>query len=157
MIKKISNLFKKGNNDWLKVTVSIVISAVMVIFFSKTVASSYAFELPDTLTSGIGSNAERITLFEELDGDEQLNLVPYYATDEFNNKYTIYCLDKDKEWASGYTITKDSEPLNAGYSYIVQNGYPTRSLTGNDAYDNYLTQIAVWWYQDLSEGGEFSK
>ncbi|HIR59392.1 MAG TPA: Cys-Gln thioester bond-forming surface protein [Candidatus Onthousia excrementipullorum] len=152
MIKKISNLFKKGNNDWLKVTVSIVISAVMVIFFSKTVASSYAFELPDTLTSGIGSNAERITLFEELDGDEQLNLVPYYATDEFNNKYTIYCLDKDKEWASGYTITKDSEPLNAGYSYIVQNGYPTRSLTGNDAYDNYLTQIAVWWYQDLSEG-----
>ena len=154
MIKKVGNLFRKGNNDWLKVTVSIVISAVMVMFFSKTVVSSYAIPntLPNTLTSGMGSNSERITLFEELNGSEQLNLVPYYATDGSGIKYTVYCLDKEKEWANGYTITKDSASLDSGYVYLIQNGYPAKSLTGNNAYDDYLTQIAVWWYQDLAEG-----
>ena len=154
MIKKISNLFKKGNNDWLKVTVSIVISAVMVMFFSKTVVSSYAIPntLPNTLTSGMGSNAERISLFDNLYGSEQLNLVPYYATDGSGVRYTVYCLDKEKEWANGYTITKDNTPLDAGCVYLIQNGYPNKSLTGNNAYDDYLTQIAVWWYQDLYEG-----
>ena len=153
MIKKISNLFKKGNNDWLKVTVSIVISAVMVMFFSKTIATSYAIPntLPDTLTSGMGDNSERINLFNELYGDELLYLVPYYATSG-STRYTVYCLDKEKEWAPNHTITKDNAPLDAGYVYLIQNGYPAKSLTGNDAYDDYLTQIAVWWYQDLYEG-----
>ena len=152
MIKKISNLFKKGNNDWLKVTVSIVISAVMVMFFSKTIATSYAIPntLPDTLTSGMGDNSERVNLFNELYGDELLYLVPYYATSG-STRYTVYCLDKEKEWAPNHTITKDNAPLDAGYVYLIQNGYPAKSLTGNDAYD-YLTQIAVWWYQDLYEG-----
>ena len=153
MIKKISNLFKKGNNDWLKVTVSIVISAVMVMFFSKTIATSYAIPntLPDTLTSGMGDNSERVNLFNELYGDELLYLVPYYATSG-STRYTVYCLDKEKEWAPNHTITKDNAPLDAGYVYLIQNGYPAKSLTGNDAYDDYLTQIAVWWYQDLYEG-----
>ena len=154
MVRKIGRLFKKDNNDWLKVTVSIVISAVMVMFFSKTVVSSYAIPntLPNTLTSGMGSNAERISLFDNLYGSEQLNLVPYYATDGSGVRYTVYCLDKEKEWANGYTITKDNTPLDAGYVYLIQNGYPNKSLTGNNAYDDYLTQIAVWWYQDLYEG-----
>ncbi len=154
MLGKIGSLFKKSENDWMKVTVSIIISAVMVMFFSKTVVSSYAIPntLPNTLTSGMGSNSERITLFEELNGSEQLNLVPYYATDGSGIKYTVYCLDKEKEWANGYTITKDSAPLDSGYVYLIQNGYPAKSLTGNNAYDDYLTQIAVWWYQDLAEG-----
>ena len=154
MIKKVSKLFKKSNNDWLKVTASIVISAVMVMFFSKAIATSYAIPdtLPDTLTSGMGDNSERINLFNDLDGDELLYLVPYYATSDSGTRYTVYCLDKEKEWAPNHTITKDKAPLDAGYVYLIQNGYPAKSLTGNDAYDDYLTQIAVWWYQDLYEG-----
>ena len=153
MLKKVSKLFKKGNNDWLKVTASIVISAVMVMFFSKAIATSYAIPdtLPDTLTSGMGDNSERINLFNDLDGDELLYLVPYYATSS-GTRYTVYCLDKEKEWAPNHTITKDNAPLDAGYVYLIQNGYPAKSLTGNDSYDDYLTQIAVWWYQDLYEG-----
>ena len=51
MIKKVGSFFKKSNNDWLNLTVSIVFSIIMIIFFSKTVASSYALptELPDTI------------------------------------------------------------------------------------------------------------
>ena len=154
MVRKIGNFFKKSENDWLKVMVSLVISVIMVLFFSKTLVISYAIPdtLPNTLTSGMGDNSERISLFDGLDGEELLYLVPYYATDGSGTRYTVYCLDKEKEWAPNHTITKDATALDAGYVYIIQNGYPAKSLTGNDAYDDYLTQIAVWWYQDLAEG-----
>ena len=154
MVRKIGNFFKKSENDWLKVTVSLVVSIVMILFFSKTLLVSYSIPdtLPDTLTSGMGDNSERISLFDGLDGKELLYLVPYYATDGSGTRYTVYCLDKEKEWAPNHTITKDATALDAGYVYIIQNGYPAKSLTGNDAYDDYLTQIAVWWYQDLAEG-----
>ena len=153
-MRKLSNLFAKENNDFIKITVMMLIMIVLIIFFSKVVTNSYAIPntLPDTLTSGMGNNSERITLFEELEGDEQLNLVPYYATDGTGARYTVYCLDKEKEWAPDYTITKDNTALDQGYVYLIQNGYPAKSLTGNNAHDDYLTQIAVWWYQDLTEG-----
>ena len=93
MLGKIGSLFKKSENDWMKVTVSIFFSIIMVIFFGKTVASSYAIptELPDTLTTGMGDvQADRVNLFEGLDGEEIIALVPYYAYDG-SNRYTVYC------------------------------------------------------------------
>ncbi|HIS38303.1 MAG TPA: Cys-Gln thioester bond-forming surface protein [Candidatus Onthousia faecavium] len=113
-------------------------------------------ELPDTLTTGMGNIlTDRVSLFDNLYGDEIIALVPYYATDSTGIRYTVYCLEKDKGWPSNdspRTITKNATPLDAGYVYLLQNGYPNKSLTGNDAYDDYLTQIALWWYQDLAEG-----
>ena len=155
MVKKIGSLFKKGNNDLLKVTLATIISAVMVIFFSKAVVTSYALptELPDTLTTGMGSNADRINLFPQFTSNaEIIALVPYYATSSSGTRYTVYCLDKHKEWAPNYTVTRSDEELDAGYIYLLENGYPSKSLTGNDANDDYLTQIALWWYQDLTAG-----
>ena len=157
MIKKVGSIFKKGSNDWLKITVSIVISAVMVIFFSKAVASSYAAptELPDSLTTGMGDIlTDRVNLFDDLDGDEIIALVPYYAYDG-SNRYTVYCLEKEKGWPSNdspQTITKSEVPLDSGYVYILQNGYPNKSLTGNNKNDDYLTQVAIWFYQDRVNG-----
>ena len=157
MIKKVGSIFKKGSNDWLKITVSIVISAVMVIFFSKAVASSYAAptELPDSLTTGMGNIlTDRVNLFDGLDDDEIIALVPYYAYDG-SNRYTVYCLEKEKGWPSNdspQTITKSEVPLDSGYVYILQNGYPNKSLTGNDKNDDYLTQVAIWFYQDRVNG-----
>ena len=100
MIKEIfnnvSNFFKKTNNDWLKLTVSTIIAAVMVIFFSKTVATSYAIPdtLPDTLTSGQSSVTDRVNLFPTLDDDEIIALNSFYATDSSGVQYVVYCLDK---------------------------------------------------------------
>ena len=90
MVKKIGSLFKKGNNDLLKVTLATIISAVMVIFFSKAVVTSYALptELPDTLTTGMGTNADRVNLFPQFTSDEEiLALVPYYATSSSGTRY----------------------------------------------------------------------
>ena len=82
MIRKISGIFKKSENDWLKVTVSIFFSIIMVIFFGKTVANSYALSDLDSLTTGQGDVvADRVNLFPEFADDEQIALVPFYATD----------------------------------------------------------------------------
>ncbi len=153
-VKNVSNFFKKTNNDWLKVTVSTVIAAVMVIFFSKTVAVSYAIPdtLPDTLTSGQSEPTDRVNLFPTLDGNEIIALNSFYATDSSGVQYVVYCLEKEKQWATGKTLTRSDNPLDAGYVYIIQNGYPAKSLTGNSENDEYLTRIAVWWYQDRSSG-----
>lgn len=154
MLGKIGSLFKKSENDWMKVTVSIFFSIIMIIFLGKTVASSYAIPtaLPDTLTTGMGDAlTDRVTLFSEgLSDDEIISLVPYYAYDG-SNRYTVYCLEKEKGWPnnnSPKTITKNEVPLDAGYVYILQNAYPNKSLTGNDKNDDYLTQVAIWFYQD---------
>ena len=158
MLGKIGRLFKKSENDWMKVTVSIFFSIIMIIFLGKTVASSYAIptELPDTLTTGMGDTlTDRVTLFSEgLSDDEIISLVPYYAYDG-SNRYTVYCLEKEKGWPnnnSPKTITKNEVPLDAGYVYILQNAYPNKSLTGNDKNDDYLTQVAIWFYQDRVNG-----
>ena len=157
MIKKVGSIFKKSENDWLKVTVSIFFSIIMVIFFGKTVANSYAAptELPDSLTTGMGNIlTDRVNLFDGLDGNEVIALVPYYAYDG-SNRYTVYCLEKEKGWPSNdspQTITKSEVPLDSGYVYILQNGYPNKSLTGNDKNDDYLTQVAIWFYQDRVNG-----
>ena len=153
MVSKISNIFKKGHNDWLKVTISTIIAAVMVIFFSKTVASSYALSNLDSLTTGQGHVTEdRVNLFPEFTEGEIIALIPFFATDDNGERYTVYCLEKNKGWSPGETITRNETPLDDGYVYLLQNGYPKKSLTGDNANDEYLTQIAVWWYQDLVNG-----
>ncbi len=153
MVSKISNIFKKGHNDWLKVTISTIIAAVMVIFFSKTVASSYALANLDSLTTGQGHVTEdRVNLFPEFTEGEIIALIPFFATDDNGERYTVYCLEKNKGWSPGETITRNETPLDDGYVYLLQNGYPKKSLTGDNANDEYLTQIAVWWYQDLVNG-----
>ena len=147
--------FKKDKYDFIKITASIVFSAIMVMFLSKTILTSYALPntAPDTLTSGQNDPiADRVNMFPSLDGDEILALNSFYATDSGGVKYIVYCLEKEKLWSPNKTLTKNDTPLDAGYVYIVQNGYPAKSLTGNDENAEYLTRIAVWWYQDRSAG-----
>lgn len=42
--------------------------------------------------------------------------------------------------------------LDAGYAYLIENGFPNKHFTGNDDHDYYITQIAIWWYMDEAEG-----
>ena len=147
--------FKRDKYDFIKITISILFSAIMVMFCSKVILTSYALPntAPNTLTSGQNDPiADRVNLFPSLDGEEIIALNSFYATDSGGVKYIVYCLEKEKLWSPNQTLTKNSTPLDSGYAYIVQNGYPAKSLTGNDKNDEYLTRIAVWWYQDRSAG-----
>ena len=149
------SFFKKDKYDFIKITVSILFSAIMVMLCSRVILTSYALPntAPNTLTSGQNDPiADRVNLFPSLDGEEIIALNSFYATDSSGVKYIVYCLEKEKLWSPNQTLTKNSTPLDSGYAYIVQNGYPAKSLTGNDENDEYLTRIAVWWYQDRSAG-----
>ena len=41
----------------------------------------------------------------------------------------------------------------AAIAYILSNGYPRTSITGDSDKDYYITQAALWWYMDLHMGG----
>ena len=147
---------KKINTKSLLKIVVILIVAIGGIF-AKKILTSYAAlessEAPSKLVTSTGNVAsDRVSLFDDLEGDETISLVPFYGTDDNGNKYTVYCLEKSKDFAPNQTVAKIDTPLDDGYTYIIKNGYPNKSLTGNDKNDNYLTQIAVWLYQDRSAG-----
>lgn len=139
------------------VRILVVLIVLIGGIFAKKTLTSYALlessEAPSKLVTSTGNvMSDRVSLFDDLDENEAISLVPFYGTDDNGNKYTVYCLEKSKDFASNQTVTKVDTPLDDGYTYIIKNGYPNKSLTENNKNDNYLTQIAVWLYQDRSAG-----
>lgn len=139
------------------VRILVVLIVLIGGIFAKKTLTSYALlensEAPSKLVTSTGNvMSDRVSLFDDLEGNEAISLVPFYGIDDNGNKYTVYCLEKNKDFAPNQTVTKVDTPLDDGYTYIIKNGYPNKSLTENNKNDNYLTQIAVWLYQDRSAG-----
>ena len=63
----------------------------------------------------------------------------------------MYCLNIHKYTAQNSTAYLVGE-LDAGVAYIMLNGYPTKSFTGEKLKDYYITQTALWWYLDDTTG-----
>lgn len=59
---------------------------------------------------------------------------------------SIYCTeirDLSVSWGKmDYTLSKE---LDARYAYIMENGYPNKSITGNKEKDYFITALAVWY------------
>ena len=64
----------------------------------------------------------------------------------------VYCMDLDMKGATSGTNYTYSTNADAGLLYIMENGYPNKSITNRDEIDRYITQSAVWWY--LSDTGQ---
>lgn len=66
----------------------------------------------------------------------------------------LYCLNYHKKTAQNVTadVIKNSGNIDGGVVYIIKNGYPTKSITGDNDKDYYITQVAVWWYLDETRG-----
>lgn len=80
----------------------------------------------------------------------------YLAGIGFQTKMTtsgdyVYCLDRTKLTAENITATLVGEK-DAGFAYIIENGYPHKSITGDRLKDYYITQTAIWWYLDETAG-----
>ena len=63
----------------------------------------------------------------------------------------VYCRDFNLGIPYGVTMTLEGE-APAPIAYILSNGFPRTSITGNDDMDYYITQAALWWYMDLHMG-----
>ena len=64
----------------------------------------------------------------------------------------VYCRDMNLGIPYGVTMTLEGE-APAAIAYILSNGYPRTSITGDSDKDYYITQAALWWYMDLHMGG----
>ena len=83
----------------------------------------------------------------------------YIAGVYFSDKKTtdgkyLYCLNMPKKTAQNVkaTLVKNSKYTDGGLVYILKNGYPNKSITGDNKKDYYITQTAVWWYLDETHG-----
>ena len=88
-------------------------------------------------------------------GDAKI-LEGYVGDVQFNTKTTtdgkyIYCLNMGKKTAKNITAKLVGEK-DAGLAYLITNGYPNKSFTGDKLKDYYITQSAIWWYLDNTTG-----
>lgn len=63
----------------------------------------------------------------------------------------VYCLNMNKATAKNITANLVGQK-DAGMAYILANGYPSKTFTGDRLKDYYITQSAVWWYLDNTTG-----
>ena len=66
---------------------------------------------------------------------------------------TVYCLDSDKQTPQGdmiFEFEKRGE-LSTEHAYVLANGYPNKSITGDNTKDYYITAIAIWYLQDPND------
>ena len=63
----------------------------------------------------------------------------------------VYCTDFHKGIPYNVQMTLSGE-APAGLAYIISNGYPRVSITGDSDKDYYITQAAIWWYLDETTG-----
>ena len=106
--------------------------------------------------SGLVLNVEATSVPQSFTATSEKYLSGYIAGYHFGKKKNsaggyVYCNDIHKGTPHGEKMTLIGE-APAGIAYILSNGYPSKSITGNSDYDYYITQAAVWWYLDDTTG-----
>lgn len=124
---------------FIKIIVLFVVIALgYTAFFTASAATTTT--APDNVITG------KATLMDKYLGDITIS----YKTLKDGSIY--YCTQFSKDIPeAGITMTKVS-PMDAGMTYIIANGYPNKSITGDNEKDFFITQLAVWWYQDIQTG-----
>ncbi len=73
------------------------------------------------------------------------------GTIQFRYKQTtdgkvVYCTEiHDLMPTSGTEVYKLNKELDARFVYVLENGYPNKSITGNNDEDYFITALAVWY------------
>ena len=106
--------------------------------------------------SGLVLNVEATSVPKSFTATSEKYLDGYIAGYHFGKKKNsaggyVYCNNIHKGTPHGEKMTLIGE-APAGIAYILSNGYPSKSITGNSDYDYYITQAAVWWYLDDTTG-----
>ncbi len=126
-------------NNLKKVGMLSLVLMIISSLFSEIVLNVEAASVPKSFTA---------TSEKYLDG--------YIAGYRFGKKKNsaggyVYCNNIHKGTPHGEKMTLVGQ-APAGIAYILANGYPSKSITGNSDYDYYITQAAVWWYLDDTTG-----
>ena len=97
----------------------------------------------------INAKVDSIELAEDKNTNSYIANInfPYKRTTD--GKY-LYCLNINKKTAKNIkaNIVDNNTIIDGGILYILKNGYPEKSITGDKDKDYYITQTAIWWYLD---------
>lgn len=119
-----------------------VISILLVlatIVFGGMFQANAATTLPDAVVSDGLREVEYIKNF------------PVIVKTAENGRYYIYCMNMSATYASDIKFTKTAK-VDDGYIYILNN----RPNTGDKDKDFYITQMAVWYYEDYLNQNNFN-
>ena len=90
--------------------------------------------------------------FSEKDGTDYISGYNFYRK-ELTDGSLAYCASNiNTKVPAGLTLTLKGVNNDMGLNYIIQNGYPNKSFTGNAKKDYYITQSAIWEYYDKTRG-----
>ena len=84
-----------------------------------------------------------------LSGSQYLNIQFKKTTDG----KVVYCIERSKAPIGSSTKEKYvlQKELSAKVAYVMENGYPNKSIFGDDDKDYYTTGLAVWYVIDPSD------
>lgn len=114
---------------------------VTVLFFVDFVSAK---SRPDAISVDAGLNGNNLSY---------INSVSFRIKKSSSGDY-VYCLNRHKNTYSVENFFV-SRKLDAGFKYLIENGFPNTSITGDNNKDYYITQMAIWLYQD--ETGQYSE
>lgn len=126
---------KKIVNSFIALLIISVISITMMPTISAA-SKNLTVNREGTMVSYIGENYD-------------------WAKFKTSDGKVAYCMDLKKKWPEKTTNVSLQKEADAGLTYILQNGYPYKTVKGNGEQDRFITQAAVWWY--LSDTGQTDK
>lgn len=123
--------------------------ALIVMIASFGFLNVEAQTAPSTITLKSKSS---LYYFSEKNGTDYISGYNFYRK-ELTDGSLAYCASNiNTKVPAGLTLTLKGVNNDMGLNYIIQNGYPNKSFTGNDKKDYYITQSAIWEYYDQTRG-----
>ena len=121
------------------------------LFMSFNSVDVKAQEAPKNLTLKTKS---KLYYYSEGKGTDYISGYNFYRK-EFTDGTYGYCISNiSKDAPAGQTVTLSGEITDKGLVYILANGFPHKSITGNGGKDYYITQAAIWKYFDDTRGSK---
>lgn len=116
-----------------------VLCTIALVLFGSMFNVNAASSLPDSVVSDGLREVEYIENF------------PVIVKTAENGKYYIYCINMSATYAEDIEFTKTGT-VDPGYIYILNN----KPNTGDKDKDFYITQMAVWYYEDYLNQNNFN-
>ena len=76
----------------------------------------------------------------------------FYRKELTDGTYAYCASNITTKTPGGMTLKLASENKDMGLDYLIRNGYPNKSITGDSKKDYYVTQAAIWEYFDKTRG-----
>ena len=103
----------------------------------------------------VNAAAETIQLGPAKQAGKYIGGVTFSYKFTTDGKY-LYCVNMHKNTAqnTSATLVRSGSVIDGGIVYILKNGFPEKSITGDTDKDYYITQTAIWWYLDETTGSQ---